>query len=95
MHEQLEAIKTAWDKESGERDEDLARELSAEFVETYPERYVDIRNKSVVELAKAVDIFREAGFYEKQWEIEAWLLYQYDPQDIGGSAEPRVRNHDG
>lgn len=98
MHEKLEAIRNAWDKEVGDgRDEELARRLADEFVAENPDLYTDYKGRvledveGVTGLVSAVDVLRQAGMLEEQWRVEAWLLHRFNPQDIGGSVSATVR----
>lgn len=89
---ELQAIKDAWDKKTGEgRDDAKARELADKYVKAHPEHFAALDKKSVEELVKAVDVFREAGWEDEQWRVEAFLLSQYEPQEIGGTATPKLR----
>lgn len=94
MHPKLQAIKEAWDKDvAGGRDEDGARAMARQFVAENPERYVEIATMPVdgeQGLVNAIDVFRSAGFAEKQWEVEAWLLAKVAPQNIGGTLGPQA-----
>ena len=88
----LQAIRDAWDKDVGDgRDDAKARQLADEYVAAHPEYFTELRTKSVHELVRAVEVFREAGMLDEQWRVEVWLLHNYEPQQIGGAAEPQVR----
>lgn len=90
--QELQAIRDTWDKDVGEgRDEAQARALADEYVSNHPEYFTELSSKSVHELVRAVEVFREAGMEDEQWRVEAWLLHNYEPQQIGGVAEPQVR----
>lgn len=92
MNETLVAIQEAWDKElDGGRDEAQARTLADQFVAANPELFTGMAEMTVAELVHSVDVFRENGMLEEQWRVEAWLLHHYEPQNIGGQAEPTVR----
>jgi hypothetical protein len=94
MQDELLAIKEAWDKDlDGGRDEVRARELADAFVANNPDLYVGFENFAIEDLVTAVDRYREAGPVGEndQWKIEAWLLHHFEPQKIGGIAEPQVR----
>lgn len=87
MHEKLQAIKDAWDKETG-RDTETANSLAREFVSENPERFTEISEMPLEGdkgLVHALEVFREAGFEEKEWEIQAWLFAEVPPQNIGGN----------
>lgn len=88
----LQAIRDAWDKESGGgRDEDKARALADKYVAKHPEQFDGLAEKSIHELVKAVDVFRDAGMDDEQWRIETYLLHRYNPQEIGGPTAATVR----
>lgn len=91
-NKELGAIRDAWSKDSGEgRDEEKARKLADAYVKANPDQFETLEDLSVDQLVKAVDVFREAGMEDDQWRVEAWLLHRYEPQTIGGAAEPKVR----
>lgn len=91
-NEQLDAIRDAWDKETGEgRDEELARSLADALVAAEPDQFEELSSMSLEDCVKAVDIFRRAGMTDSQWKVEAWLLHRFEPQVIGGAAEAKVR----
>lgn len=89
---ELGAIREAWDKESGEgRDEGQARKLADDYVKKNSSEFDGLRELSLEQLVKAVEVFREAGLVDDQWRVEAWLLHRFEPQTIGGSYEAKVR----
>lgn len=87
MQDELQDIKARIE----EGDLESARTLADEFVTANPALFTDMATKPVDELVNAVDKFREAGFEENQWQVEAWLLHHFEPQNIGGSASATVR----
>lgn len=92
MIEELEQIRAAWSKdEAGGRDEALARELADEYVRENPAVFSSISQKSLEELCSDVEAFRNANMEEEVWKIEAWLLHRFEPQNIGGVYQPKVR----
>ena len=93
MQDELEEIKEVVDKTSGDgRDEELARSLADTVVRDNPSQFNELENKTVEELCAAIDVFRAAGDEAQVWRIEAWLLHRFEPQNIGGSAQPAIRN---
>jgi hypothetical protein len=92
LNAELEAIKDAWDKETGDgREEERTRALCDAYVEAHPEFFVTLAEKTLVELVDAVSVFRAAGMETEQWHCEVWLLHKYEPQNIGGPVQVRVR----
>lgn len=87
MHDDLKAIKDQ--VEAGEID--AARELADAFVSDNPALFTDMAALPVSELVNSVDVFRAAGMEDNHWQVEAWLLHRFDPQNIGGPAEATVR----
>ena len=87
MQSELQEIKDA--VESG--DVEGARNLSDAFVSENPSLFADMQTKNVEELVSAIDVFRAAAMEENQWQVEAWLLHHYEPQNIGGPADATVR----
>lgn len=92
MNEQLEAIKDAMAKDTGEgRDHGLAVELADAYVDAHPDLYAGLDKVSLPVLVKVVEEHRNNGRDEDAWNIEAWLLHQYAPQNIGGEYTAEVR----
>ena len=92
MNAELEAIKDAMDKTTGEgRNHSGAIELADAYVKSHAEKFTDIAQMSLEDCVKAVDVFRAAGMLENQWDVEAWLLHKFEPQNIGGTAQPTLR----
>ena len=87
MQDALQAIKDQ--VEAGEVE--TARELADTFVSENPSLFADMQTKNVEELVSAIDVFRAAAMEENQWQVEAWLLHHYEPQNIGGPADATVR----
>ena len=93
MNAELEAIKDAWDKNTGDgRDEVGTRALCDAYVAAHPEEFTELRNLSIEECVQAVSTFRNANLEESQWRVETWLLAKYEPQNIGGVYQPQLRN---
>jgi hypothetical protein len=93
MNAELEAIRDAWSKETGGgREEELTRQLADEFVAAHPDLFVGlIENSTQDDLVKMIDVFRANGNDEMVWTIQAWLFHHFEPQNIGGVAEGRIR----
>ena len=92
MNAELEAIRFAWDKNTGDgRDEDGTRSMCDAYVEAHPEQFAELRNMSLEQCVQALSVFRAAGMETSQWEVETWLLHRYEPQQIGGDVQATVR----
>jgi hypothetical protein len=92
MNAELETIKDSWSKDTGEgRDEQGTRALCDAYVEANPDRFTELANMTLEECVQALSIFRAAGMEQSQWEVEAWLLHRFEPQQIGGTARVVVR----
>lgn len=88
----LDTLKNAWDKKSGEgRDEKAARDVAEQLYVNYPEAFEGIQNKSLAELADMCSQYRAAGNDYELAKVEAFLLYRYPPQDIGGTVQVMPR----
>ena len=87
MQDSLQAIKDQ--VEAG--DVEAARTLADEYVSDNPSLFTDMQTKNVEELVTAIDVFRAAAMEDNQWQVEAWLLHHYEPQNIGGPADATVR----
>ena len=72
ISEELAAVKDAMDKSTGDgRDHDLAVELAEAYVKAHPDLFVSMRDMSIEDCVKAVDVFRAAGLEEEHWRVEA------------------------
>lgn len=95
MNAELEAIKDAAtpdNPDTGEgMDLETARNLADAYVAANPDQFEKYATMTVVDLANAVTLLREAGLVEDQWMAETWLLHRYEPQNIGGVVEPQIR----
>lgn len=92
MNAELEAIKDAWAKDTGDgRDDVGARALCDAYVAAHPEQFTSLEVMSLEQCVNAVEVFRDAGMEEEQWKVEAWLLHHYEPQNIGGPITAQVR----
>lgn len=92
MNAELEAIRSAWDKNTGDgRDEDGTRAMCDAYVDAHPEKFTQLAGLSLDDCVKALSVFRAAGMEESQWEVEVWLLHKYEPQSIGGPIKAQVR----
>ena len=78
------------------QDIDRAREIATEYVQAHPDEFEDFREwgtdqDALEQTVQAVEVFRTAGL-RKQWaRAEAWHLATWEPQNIGGTAQPVLR----
>ena len=92
MDSQLEAIKDAWDKNTGYgRDEAGTRAMCDAYVADHPDQFTSLEAMSLEQCVTALSTFRAAGMEEEQWRVEVWLLHHFEPQNIGGPMQARVR----
>ena len=92
MNSELEAIRDAWSKETGDgREEERTREMCDAYVAAHPEQFTNFAGLTIEECVKALSVFRSAGFEESQWEVEVWLLHHFAPQQIGAQLQAQVR----
>lgn len=92
MNAELEAIRDAMDKSTGEgRDREFAVQLAEAYVRSHSDQFDGLRDRSIEDCVRAVDVFRAAGLDDEQWKVEAWLLAKFEPQQIGGTYHPVVR----
>lgn len=92
MKDEFAAIADAMDKKTGGgRDAAKARQLADAYVAANPGEFSSYEGKSERELVQAVDVFRAAGMDDDMWRVKTWLLHQFEPQNIGGEAQSRVR----
>lgn len=102
MDASLKAIKDAWEKRDarGQRsssgkadlDEDKkVRNQADKYVKAHAQEFAGWDNLSLETLVAEVERARDNGDEDKQWQIEAWLLHHFEPQDIGGPVKVVVR----
>ncbi len=92
MNAELEAIKEAWDKNTGKgRDHDTARALADAYVAAHPEQFEQLKNLTIKQVVEAVDTFRRGHLEEQQWLAEVWQIHHFEPQNIGGEYQATVR----
>lgn len=60
MDDDLEAIRDAWDKNTGDgRDDSRTRELVDAYVEDNPEKFLALQNVTLEQCVSAIDLFRD------------------------------------
>jgi hypothetical protein len=92
MDKELQAIRDAWDKNTGKgRDAARARKLADAYVAANPDKFTQLQGMSVQQCVKAAEVFRDSAMADDQWRVETWLLHRYEPQNIGGTVEAKVR----
>jgi len=92
MNADLEAIRDAWNKSTGDgRDEEGTWALADQYVADHPEVFAGLDKFDLPTLVNLLSSYRANGDEEKTWETEVWLLHRYEPQKIGGSYEATVR----
>lgn len=92
MDKQLQAIRDAMDKTTGDgRDELLARALADKHVAANPGLFGRFKDMSIHDCVRAVEVFRDAGMPDEEQLVETWILHHFNPQDIGGAASATVR----
>jgi hypothetical protein len=92
MNKELQAIRDAMDKTSGDgRDRESAVKLADKYVAAHPDEFAEMADMTIEECVQAVDVFRAANLTDSEQRMEAWLLHKFAPQNIGGPAAPTVR----
>ncbi|MGV0785098.1 hypothetical protein [Mycolicibacterium sp. XJ775] len=92
MNPELEAIKDALDKDTGDgRDMDQVRALSDAYVAAHPDQFVSLQTMERDQCIAAIDVFRAAAMEEDQWRVEAWIQHRWNPMIIGGPIAATVR----
>ncbi|MEW2478737.1 hypothetical protein AB0876_04025 [Mycobacterium sp. NPDC049093] len=92
MNPELEAIKDALDKTTGDgRDMDHVRALADAYVAAHPDQFTSLQTMERDQCIAAIDVFRAAGMEEDQWRVEAWIQHRWDPMQIGGPVTAKVR----
>ena len=94
MKAEFEAIKEAWNSETGDgRDEELVRNLSDVYVAAHPDEFVSYDGLDERACVKALEVFREAGLEDDEFRVQVWIWHYFEPQEIGGTYRAKVRVH--
>jgi hypothetical protein len=94
MNSELEAIRDAMNPDSGAgQDIDTAHQLADKYVTDHPDVFASLTDMTLEECVKAVEAFRDNNMEDNQHQIETWLLHKWEPQNIGGTANPTLRLH--
>lgn len=104
MQEALENIKAAWEsrpaagqvsslkdgEELSKADHDVVKMADA-YVAANPGLYSDYENKNVHECVQALEVFRNTGMLEQEWQAQTWIFHRFEFQNIGGEAQAQIR----
>ncbi len=90
MNKDLEAIKDAWDKTTGDGRDEGARDLAKAYVTAHPELFAGLEHFDVPTLVQLLSSRRDDGDEEGTWNVEAWLLACVPPQTIGGTYKAEI-----
>lgn len=92
MNAELEAIKDALDKQTGDgRDMDEVRTLADAYVADHPTEFASLQTMDRDQCVAAIDVFRTAGMEEDQWRVETWIQHRWEPMNIGGPIAATIR----
>lgn len=92
MNDDLQAIKDAWDKTTGDgRDEEGTRAMADAYVAGHADEYAGFDNIPLDVLVTMESDARNRGDLDETWKIETWLLHRFEPQNIGGVYQAQVR----
>lgn len=105
MDKGLEAIRDAWQgrpasgsASSDPNGDELAKEdesvykLADKYVDANPDAYAGFEHLDRDVLVPLLESYREKGDEEGEWRVQAWIFHQFDPQQIGGTAEVKLRH---
>lgn len=103
MQADLKAIRDAWDPGDPEtknakakRDDAKVRKLADKYVASNSAKLYKGWDALPLELlVQMVDKARADGDEERVWQVETYLLHRFEPQNIGGGAEARIRMPNG
>lgn len=104
MNTALQEIKDAWQNrpaagtasssEDGEalsaHDKDVVA-LADSYVTAHPELFSQFEGKDEHFCVRALEVAREQGLEESEWQIQAWLFHRFEFQNIGGVSKAQVR----
>lgn len=91
MNSELEAIKDAWDKNTGDGRSEEARTMARTYVKAHPELFAGLEHFNVPTLVNLLSDKRNSGDDEGAWNVEAWLLACVPPQNIGGTYQAQIQ----
>lgn len=104
MQDALENIKAAWESRpaagqvsSGKDGDELSKadheivRMADAYVLAHPEVYTDFEDKNVHECVQALEVFRNTGMIEREWQTQTWIFHKFEFQNIGGEAQAQIR----
>lgn len=98
MNADLEAIRDAMDKTTGDgRDLDGAVALADAYVAANPDQFTEpmlaeaVAERKLDNLVHAIEVLRDAGLHEREWQLMAFELSTFHRQEIGGAVQPVLR----
>lgn len=98
MNKDLEAIRAAWDPGDPEtknvkakRDAGAVLKLADKYVSAHKADFAGWENLSQELLVRLVEESRDRGDEESEWKAQTWLFHRFEPQNVGGPFEAKVR----
>lgn len=103
MDAKLAAIKDAWEGRPAAgaassdpegvslKEDDKVRTLADKYVADHKSEFAGYENLSQGLLVKQLEEYRETGDEDGEWKIQAWLFHHFEPQNVGGPAEAKIR----
>ena len=78
-------------------DIDQARAIGTQYVRDHPDEFADFAawgtgQEALAQTVQACEVFRTAGMRAQWARAEAWHFATWEPQNIGGTAHPVLRN---
>lgn len=73
-----------------QHDNDVVK-LADAYVAANPDLYADYDQKNVHECVQALEVFRNAGMLEQQWQAQVWIFHKFEFQNIGGESQAQIR----
>ena len=89
---EMATIADAMDKTTGDgRDHAKAVDLADKYVAKHPDEFKEMEALTLEQCVQEVEHYRNVGRADKEQLFEIWLLHKFEPQNIGGTAQPKVR----
>lgn len=106
MADDLKAIREAWEKRDArgvrsssgkaslEDDQTVYAKADA-YVKAHAKDFAGWENLSLDALVKTLETHRENGQTDEEDKVQVWIWHAFEPQNIGGTYEPKLRLNSG
>jgi hypothetical protein len=87
MDAELAAYDQAWNESPKEERNEICQRLADAYVLAHPELAARYDGLTIPELVALVTVAREQGNEERRIELDIWINYRFEFQQIGGAGD--------